>query len=151
MFRLMGLLSDKPYATSPACCRQHRHPYMERWALLYLLKLRHGSKFGTKAGGAWRIVFTLALMPWLRKYRVYPLVEELGNTRHGSNDSGVIPTSRINVDIQIAQQQALQLELEDLRADRVRRVELEMENNNLRVLIEQLRRSSADHHSVYSC
>jgi hypothetical protein len=135
----------------PFRCRQHRHPYMERWALLYLLKLRHGNKFGTQAGGAWRILFTLALMPWLRKYRVYPVVEELGNTRHGSNDSGVIPTSRINVDIQIAQQQALQLELEDLRADRARRVELEMENHNLRVLIEQLRKSSADHHSVYSC
>jgi hypothetical protein len=47
----------------------HRHPYMERWAFMYLLKLRYGSAFGTRAGAAWRILFTLALMPWLRNYR----------------------------------------------------------------------------------
>jgi hypothetical protein len=127
---------------------------MERWAMLYLLKLRHGAKFGTRAGGAWRILFTLALMPWLRKYRVYPAVDELSRARDGCTDSGVIPTSRINIDIQLAQQQAMQLELEDLRSERVRRIELELENSNLRVLLERLRSSSTaavDHQSVYSC
>lgn len=49
---------------------QHRHPYAERWAYLYLLKLRYKDRFGTRAGAAWRILYTLALMPWMRKYRV---------------------------------------------------------------------------------
>lgn len=48
---------------------------MERWATLYLLKLRHGTDFGSRAGAAWRILFTLALMPWMRKYRVHPAVK----------------------------------------------------------------------------
>lgn len=64
----------------------HRHPYMERWAMLYLLKLRHGPAFGTPAGAAWRILLTLALMPWLRNYRVYPTLGSAAgwSTRHSS-------------------------------------------------------------------
>jgi hypothetical protein len=64
----------------------HRHPYMERWGLLYLLKLRHGASFGTPAGAAWRILLTLALMPWLRNYRVYPQLQasEWLSARHSS-------------------------------------------------------------------
>ncbi|CAB9525693.1 expressed unknown protein [Seminavis robusta] len=48
----------------------HRHPYMERLGLLYLLKLHGGKSFGTRAGAYWRLLFTLALLPWMRKYRV---------------------------------------------------------------------------------
>ena len=48
---------------------QHRHPYMERWALLYLLKLRHKSDFGRRSSAIWRILFVRALFPWLQKYR----------------------------------------------------------------------------------
>jgi hypothetical protein len=63
----------------------HRHPYMERWASLFLLKLRHGDGFGTSAGAAWRILFTMALMPWLRNYRVHPkLRASAWSTRHSS-------------------------------------------------------------------
>jgi hypothetical protein len=63
----------------------HRHPYMERWASLFLLKLRRGSTFGTPAGAAWRILFTMALMPWLRNYRVHPkLKASAWSTRHSS-------------------------------------------------------------------
>ena len=48
----------------------HRHPLVERFGLLCLLKLRYGSEFGTRAGSAWRLLYVLTLMPWLRKYRV---------------------------------------------------------------------------------
>lgn len=34
-----------------------------------MLKLRHGSKFGARAGAAWRILFALSLAPWMQKYR----------------------------------------------------------------------------------
>jgi len=53
----------------------HRHPFIERLGLLYMLKLRHGTNFGTQAGAIWRILITLALMPWLRRYRAANHVE----------------------------------------------------------------------------
>jgi hypothetical protein len=43
---------------------------MERLAVIYLLKLRYGDGFATRAGGAWRLIFVMALMPWLRRYRL---------------------------------------------------------------------------------
>ena len=36
------------------------------------MKLRHGQKFGTHASTCWRLLFTFALFPWMRKYRVNP-------------------------------------------------------------------------------
>lgn len=35
-----------------------------------MLKLKYGDDFGTRSGGAWRLIFVLALMPWLRRYRL---------------------------------------------------------------------------------
>ncbi|CAB9503463.1 expressed unknown protein [Seminavis robusta] len=46
----------------------HRHPLIERLGLLFMIKLRKGSDFGTRGGAAWRVLFTGTLMPWLRKY-----------------------------------------------------------------------------------
>jgi len=48
----------------------HRHPYMERLGVMYMLKLRYGDDFATRAGSAWRLIFVMALMPWLRRFRV---------------------------------------------------------------------------------
>ena len=47
----------------------HRHPFIECLGKFYLMKLRYGSQFCTQAGRCWRLVFVLALMPWLQKYR----------------------------------------------------------------------------------
>jgi hypothetical protein len=47
----------------------HRHPYIERLGVLYLLKAYSGESFATRDGSCWRLLFTLALMPWLRRYR----------------------------------------------------------------------------------
>ena len=58
----------------------HRHPYMERLGLLYMLKLRHSDDFGLPAGSAWRIIVVQALMPWLRRFRIDEAEE--------SNDDG---------------------------------------------------------------
>lgn len=48
----------------------HRHPYLERLAQLYLMKLRHRD-FGSEAGVAWRQLAISAIFPWLRKYRAF--------------------------------------------------------------------------------
>lgn len=38
--------------------------------MFYLLKLRHGEKFASKAGSCWRLIFVSALFPWMSKYRI---------------------------------------------------------------------------------
>lgn len=48
----------------------HRHPYLERIGLIYMMKLRFMDNFGREAGTSWRLLFVFALMPWVRKYRI---------------------------------------------------------------------------------
>merc|ERR1712226_400428 len=36
----------------------------------YMMKLRYQDQFSTPAGATWRLLFVMALMPWLRKYRI---------------------------------------------------------------------------------
>mmetsp|Transcript_27401 Transcript_27401/g.41026 ORF Transcript_27401/g.41026 Transcript_27401/m.41026 type:complete len:174 (+) Transcript_27401:1566-2087(+) len=33
----------------------HRHPFIERLGVIYLLKIKHGTKFATTAGSIWRL------------------------------------------------------------------------------------------------
>jgi hypothetical protein len=47
----------------------HRHPYMERMGVMYMLSLCHDD-FGCFAGTCWRMIFVYALAPWMRKYRI---------------------------------------------------------------------------------
>jgi hypothetical protein len=47
----------------------HRHPYIEIFGAVCLLKIRHGDTFASRAGSAWRLLLVSMLMPWLGKYR----------------------------------------------------------------------------------
>jgi hypothetical protein len=49
--------------------------FIERFGLLCLLKLRHKDNFGNRPNACWRLLYTLTLFPWLRKYRVGFLVD----------------------------------------------------------------------------
>lgn len=49
----------------------HRHPYMERLAQMYLMKIRHRDSFVSRAGTAWRQLVLLAFMPWMARFRVF--------------------------------------------------------------------------------
>ncbi|KAL7528689.1 hypothetical protein ACHAXR_002573 [Thalassiosira sp. AJA248-18] len=57
----------------------HRHPYLERIGVMYMLKLKHGEAFGREAGTSWRLLFVFALLPWLRKYRIRSDDMDVGN------------------------------------------------------------------------
>lgn len=48
----------------------HRHPFMERLGMMYMMKLVHREAFASRAGSCWRVLMVLVLMPWLRKYRI---------------------------------------------------------------------------------
>lgn len=55
----------------------HRHVLIERFGALCLIKLYNGDSFGSRAGGAWRLLYVLITMPWLRKYRNYLEVDTM--------------------------------------------------------------------------
>ena len=48
----------------------HKHPWLEVLGKLYLMKFRHRENFISSAGYSYRLIFTLSLLPYLRKYRL---------------------------------------------------------------------------------
>jgi hypothetical protein len=65
LFSLAGL----PNLADAAVPEAHRNVLIERIGFLCLLKLRCGDDFASRAGSAWRLLYCLSLMPWLRRYR----------------------------------------------------------------------------------
>lgn len=47
----------------------HHHPFIETLGKVYLTKLLHREHFANRQGSCMRLLFTLALMPWLQRYR----------------------------------------------------------------------------------
>lgn len=80
-------VTDLPFQVDILVHEAHRHPYIERLCLLYLLKLYHGRNFASRAGSSWRLLFVLALMPWLRGYRA----KEIDSDAEGSISQGLRP------------------------------------------------------------
>jgi len=62
----------------------HRHPYLERIGVMYMMKLRH-SNFGNYVGTIWRLLFIFAMTPWLRKYRSTDDNLDVSNFRYAAN------------------------------------------------------------------
>jgi hypothetical protein len=58
------------YRKDILCHELHRHPFMLRLGSMYLMKLAHGEAFSCPAGACWRNLFIVALMPWMKRYRV---------------------------------------------------------------------------------
>lgn len=61
----------------------------------YMMKLRHGKNFGSYPGTCWRLLFTFALMPWMRKYRLSSGSTEVSSFRFAAMRmwTGRMPTS----------------------------------------------------------
>ena len=121
----------------------HRHPLIERFGLLCLLKLHHGSGFATRAGSAWRLLFVLALMPWLRKYRsnngVLTDVEEDILALKAELENETDPASRLAIekDLKMAEERLMKLNdgrSEPISEEKIRRLEMK----DLRELNEEL-------------
>ena len=58
------------------CTDAHRHPWIERLGVIYLMKLKHGKEFANRAGLAWRMIFVFALMPYLKGRRIAGILED---------------------------------------------------------------------------
>ena len=123
----------------------HRHPLIERFGQICLLKLRCGPRFATRAGSAWRLLFVMSLFPWLRRYRVtssveedideiiaeieLELAEEKDQARCESLQNDLASAMEMKRDLQRKQQAAMEP-----------RKSLEEENETLRRRVEELER-----------
>lgn len=109
----------------------HRHPYLELFGLICLLKLRCGDEFGRRGNASWRLLATLTLMPWLKKYRLgvdTELLREETEASHYGQDGLALadPSStQLTESMEKLKNQAKQL--------KKRVLELTEENERLRV------------------
>lgn len=115
----------------------HRHPYMERLGLVYLMKLYHGKSFGSRAGAYWRMLFVLALMPHLRQYRIRHFEEKKPDRGdEDEDDNSHQPTVRLADDSSVMSLHGIELEV-----DVVKRANesLTKRNKDLKQSVEDLR------------
>lgn len=124
----------------------HRHPYIERIGLIYMLKLRYRDSFGREAGTSWRLLFVFALMPWLRKYRLRSSDIDVGKFKFSKesdtfkkfnpNKAGVRGRlSTVSEDDSNTTIVDLKNEINDLKEENSRIKELEEEVKELRLRV----------------
>lgn len=77
----------------------HRHPYIQIFGAVCLLKLRYGPRFVTRAGSAWRLLLVAMLMPWLARYRRLSRPPRLGEDGSGGSKDGPGVSVEIPVEI----------------------------------------------------
>lgn len=112
----------------------HRHPFLELLGTMYMMKIRHDEKFVNRAGYSFRLVFTVALMPWVRKYRVLARPNSFKTKNKESAEEGqpkdhqLLPPSS-NTHSQATEQSELESENERLRAE-VERLRQELADKN---------------------
>lgn len=95
----------------------HRHPYLERIGVVYMMKLRYGDRFGNEAGTSWRLLFVYALFPWLRKYRIRG--EEAGEKNESvkQNDSSRTGSMHVASGKGRENRQAMEEEIKRLKSE----------------------------------
>ena len=117
-----------------------------------MMKLRHGKNFGTHASTCWRLLFTFALFPWMRKYRLSPDDIEVTSfrfaamrmwtgrmPRHGQHEATIRTTSNaLDEDDESDAKETIQSLREEL-------ARLQSENDMLRHAVYQPK--AAPHHA----
>ena len=89
---------------------------METLGLMYMMKLRHGDRFGSTANSAWRLIFVFALMPWLRKYRLMTRPEIRKNVN--GDEEGITMDSGVSGEmVMLVQQSKRRLSIEKKRRE----------------------------------
>jgi hypothetical protein len=115
----------------------HRHPYMERMGVMYMLSLCYDD-FGSFAGTCWRMIFVYALAPWMRKYRISDGTMEVLDFRFAQSRkwTGRLPSGQ-NRDEQITEDDNMMVDL--TRQNKL----LKTENDMLRSLLLQYQSAEA--------
>lgn len=60
----------------------HRHPYLERIGVMYMMKLRYGERFGREANTSWRLLFVFAVSRNYRSFGISSFFAKSNSTFH---------------------------------------------------------------------